>query len=54
MKTAIITGASSGVGTEFLKVLVEDNSIEEYWIIARNEKRLEELKTQYLKLPILF
>lgn len=47
MKTAIITGASSGVGTEFLKALVQDNSIEEFWIIARNEKRLEELKAQY-------
>ncbi len=47
MRTAIITGASSGVGTEYLKVLVQDNSIEEFWIIARNEKRLEELKSEF-------
>ncbi len=47
MKTAIITGASSGVGTEFLKVLVRDNSIDEFWIIARNEKRLNELKEHF-------
>lgn len=47
MKTAVITGASSGLGTEFLKVLAAKNEIEEYWIIARRADRLEKLKDIY-------
>lgn len=44
MKTAIITGASSGLGKEFLYALAEKFSdIEEIWLIARRKDRLEEL-----------
>ncbi len=44
MKTAIITGASSGLGREFVRQL-EDvfPEIESYWLIARRADRLEEM-----------
>ncbi len=42
-KTVIITGASSGLGKEYLNQLLSDTSIEEYWIIARRKELLEEL-----------
>lgn len=44
MKTAIITGASSGLGEEFTRQLINLNSIEQIWVIARREERLIELK----------
>lgn len=40
---AIITGASSGLGKEYLTQLLLDSSIDEYWIIARRKEILEEL-----------
>lgn len=39
-KTVIITGASSGMGKEFAIQLEKKYSFDEYWLIARNEKRL--------------
>ena len=44
-KTAIITGASSGMGREMVYELADRfRSIEEIWVIARREDRLLELK----------
>ena len=44
MKTAIITGASSGLGQEFVRQLDDVfPEIECYWLIARRADRLEEL-----------
>lgn len=44
MKTAIITGASSGIGEEFVSaVLDEFPDIDCLWLIARNKERLEEI-----------
>ena len=44
MKTAIITGASSGLGREFVRQLAEVYpEIESYWLIARRTNRLEVL-----------
>ncbi len=43
MKTAIITGASAGLGREFLHnlpILFPD--IEEYWLVSRNKEKLME------------
>lgn len=41
MKTAIITGASAGLGREFVKQLPElFPDIEEYWLVARNKDKL--------------
>ena len=44
MKTAIITGASAGLGTEFFRQTLEVfPEIEQFWLIARRRERLEEM-----------
>lgn len=44
MKTAIITGASSGLGREFVRQISDVfPEIECYWLIARRAERLEEM-----------
>ena len=44
MTTAIITGASSGLGREFVRQIAEVfPEVECYWLIARRADRLEEL-----------
>lgn len=43
---AVITGASSGLGKEFTRILVRRKEIEEIWALARNEKKLEQLKRE--------
>lgn len=50
MKTAIITGASAGLGAEFVRQL-EDQfpGIECLWVIARRRERLEEITVRYGK-----
>ena len=48
MKTAIITGASSGLGIEFVKAVLENRKeIERIIVIARREDRLKSLKAEY-------
>lgn len=48
MKTAVITGASSGLGLEFVKAVLENRKdIERIIVIARREERLEDLKNKY-------
>ncbi len=42
---AVITGASSGIGKEFVCQLSNNKDIDEIWIIARNKNRLQELIT---------
>lgn len=44
--TAIITGASSGIGKEFIKQLLSYGTFDEVWVIARSLDKLEELKTE--------
>lgn len=46
MKIAVITGASSGMGREFVYALDKDEKFDELWVIARREHRLEELKAR--------
>lgn len=47
MNIAVITGASAGLGTEFVKeVLKMRPELDEIWVIARRLERLEELKVQ--------
>ena len=46
MKIAIVTGASSGMGREFVVQLAEKENYDEIWAIARREDRLLELKEQ--------
>ena len=44
MKIAIITGASSGMGREFVYALDRDEQFDELWVIARRRERLEALQ----------
>jgi len=54
MKTAIITGASSGLGEEFVHQLKDVfPEIDEYWLIARRGDRLRELSVPGISLKIL-
>ena len=43
MKIAVITGASSGIGREFVTQLDASEAFDELWVIARRRERLEEL-----------
>ena len=43
MKIAVVTGASSGIGREFVYT-VDKLGLDEVWVIARRQDRLEELK----------
>ena len=44
MKIAVITGASSGIGREFVYSVDKRFVYDEIWVIARRAERLEELK----------
>ncbi len=46
MKVAIVTGASSGMGREFVLQLSQYVQVDEIWVIARREQALEALKGQ--------
>ncbi len=47
MNIAVITGASSGLGAEFARTVIKDYpELDEIWIIARREQRLQELKNE--------
>ena len=46
MNTAIITGASSGMGREFVKMAADRGDIDEIWVIARREDKLRELEKE--------
>lgn len=39
-KIAIVTGASSGMGRDFVRELLKENILDEIWVIARREERL--------------
>ncbi len=43
---AIVTGASGGIGSEFVKLLAE-KSLDEIWVVARNQKKLMALQATY-------
>lgn len=44
---AIVTGASSGLGKEFVKLLVKDNNLDEIFVLSRNEEKLNNLKSEF-------
>ena len=45
MKIALVTGASSGLGREFVRQIAEQGKVEEIWAIARRRDRLEALQS---------
>lgn len=46
MKIGIITGASSGIGQEFVYALDKEFTLDEIWVIARRKERLIALQEQ--------
>ena len=49
-KVAIVTGASSGMGQELVKMIDQlFNNIDEIWIIARRRDYLENLRREINK-----
>ena len=49
MTIAIVTGASSGMGREFVRQIEHlYKELDEIWVIARRKERLEELKSRML------
>ena len=44
MRIAVVTGASAGIGREFVYEIDKQGSLDEIWVIARREDRLSELK----------
>ena len=46
MKIAVFTGASSGMGREFVRRITAEQKFDEIWVIARRKERLEELKNE--------
>ena len=49
-KIIVVTGASSGMGREFLlQILDKEPNIDEIWAVGRNVDKLEELASKYTK-----
>ena len=44
MKIAVVTGASSGMGREFVFAIDREYQLDEIWVIARRVEKLEELQ----------
>ena len=51
MKIAVVTGASSGLGREFVRQLGDWEGLDEIWAIARREERLRELE-KFARVPV--
>ena len=45
-KIAILTGATGGLGKEFVKQIVNED-IDEMWAIARNQEKFSQLRVEY-------
>ena len=45
---AVITGASGGLGREFVRLFTKDDSIQEIWAVARKKDKLEKLQKEFL------
>ncbi len=46
MNIAVVTGASSGMGKEFVLRLAQEQAFDEIWVIARRRERLEALQSE--------
>ena len=45
-KIAVVTGASSGMGRDFVKMIDATEDCQEIWVIARRREKLEEIKSE--------
>lgn len=54
MKIAIITGASSGMGREYAKQIDALKEVDEIWIVARREERLNALSHELSRICRIF
>lgn len=43
---AVVTGASSGIGREFVRLFAQESGIDEIWGIARHKDKLEEVRAE--------
>ena len=43
---AVVTGASSGLGTEFVRLLRREKHVQEIWLVARSRDKLEAMAKQ--------
>ena len=48
-RIAIVTGATGGLGREFVRLLLKEKNVDEIWALARNEKKLGRLKEKFGK-----
>ena len=46
MQIAVVTGASSGMGREFVRAIDREFAPDEIWVVARRKDRLEELREE--------
>ena len=46
MKIALVTGASAGMGREFVRQIADCAEYEQIWVTARRADRLEALKSE--------
>ena len=46
MNIAVITGASSGMGREFVYAIDKEYELGEIWVVARRKERLDELQAR--------
>lgn len=44
---AIVTGASSGLGKEFVRLLNVENEVSEIWAVARSQEKLDQLVAEF-------
>ena len=51
MKIAIVTGASSGMGREFARILDKNEQLDEIWGVGRAKENLDALAAE-LKTPL--
>lgn len=45
-KIAVITGATSGIGEQFARLLADSQEYDELWMIGRNKSKLDSLKAE--------
>jgi len=47
LRTAIVTGATGGLGKEFVRLLVNDDRFDEIFVLSRNGEKLDSLKSEF-------